>query len=339
MKHVCRVALATACLMAMTWPVPAHAQKVLSPDDFELTGVELISEIVSVRGEFQADAPVAGNVPATLRDGPASVRLELARTPEATLRWLAANGCRTRCSGLTVRGQVVVSPVTGRAALAVHSASRPAPRAPAASAPAAVASPPAAAAAPASPPVIASAGDAASASAPASAPARSEPAQPTAGAALSKTGAGVSGRGPAYDISRLDMGWLGLCGKCLSPRITGAWGLGSARAEAEGRITPEMAYGHCVNWRSEESCEDQRPDRVDANAEEFTQIHRASADCSRGVITTVWGETYTQAGHWPAGSMGDGRTRWRDSNGEIVGADHASNGLAISQNWEVLCLQ
>jgi hypothetical protein len=29
--------------------------------------------------------------------------------------------------------------------------------------------------------------------------------------------------------------------------------------------------------------------------------------------------------------------RWRDPSGKIVGQDNASNGLAISQQWEVLC--
>ncbi len=321
MKQNHRIALVVAGIAAMAVSVPTHAQGVLSPDDFELTGVELISETVSVRGEFHADAPVANNVTATLSEGPARVRLELARTPDATLRWLAANGCRTRCSGLTVRGQVVVSPVTGRAALAVHSASKAAARAPAAAPPAAVAKTPVAAASTA--PV----------------PAASAPTEQPPSNALPKAGAATGSRGPAYDISRLDMGWLSLCGKCLNPEITGAWGLGTARAEAEGRITPEMAYGHCVNWRSEEVCEDQRPERVDANAETFTEIHRASADCTRGIITPAWGETYTQAGRWPPGSWAEGRTRWRDSKGEIVGDDHASNGLAISQNWEVLCLE
>ncbi len=285
MKQNYRIALAVAGIAAMTQSVPTHAQGVLSPDDFELTGVELISETVSVRGEFQADAAVANNVTATLSEGSARVRLELARTPDATLRWLAANGCRTRCSGLTLRGQVVVSPVTGRAALAVQSASKAGTRAPAANPPAAVASAPTAKAA--STPATAPPAPAAAATlAPAA------PVEPAAGnTTLPRAGAAAGSRGPAYDISRLDMGWLSLCGKCLNPEITGAWGLGTARAEAEGRITPEMAYGHCINWTSEEACESQRPERVDTNAEQFTEIHRATADCTRGIITTAWGES------------------------------------------------
>lgn len=35
--------------------------------------------------------------------------------------------------------------------------------------------------------------------------------------------------------------------------------------------------------------------------------------------------------------MGKGRTRWRDTADKIVGQDEASGGLAIAQQWELLC--
>ena len=63
----------------------------------------------------------------------------------------------------------------------------------------------------------------------------------------------------------------------------------------------------------------------------------ASADCTRGRITAVDGQTYTLDGVWDDSDIGAGRTRWRDGAGAIVGRDNASGGLGISQQWEVLC--
>lgn len=72
-------------------------------------------------------------------------------------------------------------------------------------------------------------------------------------------------------------------------------------------------------------------------SEAAQKIYRATADCTAGRITTVHGQTYTLAGTWDHSDIGSGRTRWRDATGTIVGRDHASSGLGIAQQWEVLC--
>lgn len=89
-------------------------------------------------------------------------------------------------------------------------------------------------------------------------------------------------------------------------------------------------------------CENESPGSVDAClreqlAENGNKVYRASADCTAGRITTIEEKTYTLAGLWDDSDIGGGRTKWRDVGGQIVGRDNASNGLAISQQWEVLC--
>jgi len=128
--------------------------------------------------------------------------------------------------------------------------------------------------------------------------------------------------------------WLSLCGKCLSPSITSKSGLGTANAVAEGRITRRDAEGWCANWAPGEPLE--TCVRRELASGEANKTYRATADCTKGRITAIDGVTYTLAGKWTS-DVGKGRTRWRDPSGNIVGQDHASNGLAISQQWEVLC--
>jgi hypothetical protein len=80
-----------------------------------------------------------------------------------------------------------------------------------------------------------------------------------------------------------------------------------------------------------------RPVRRSRARPEAEATYRASADCTRGRVTPVDGQTCTFAGVWDASDIGTGRTRWRDASGKIVGRDNASGGLAISQQWELLC--
>jgi hypothetical protein len=56
-----------------------------------------------------------------------------------------------------------------------------------------------------------------------------------------------------------------------------------------------------------------------------------------GRITTSAELSYTLDGVWPANSDGAGRTRWRDSDNNIVAPNLFDNGLYISQQWETLC--
>jgi hypothetical protein len=67
------------------------------------------------------------------------------------------------------------------------------------------------------------------------------------------------------------------------------------------------------------------------------KTYRASADCTKGRISAVDGETYRLDGVWNASDIGAGRTRWRERSGQVIGRDNASGELGISQQWEVLC--
>ncbi len=128
--------------------------------------------------------------------------------------------------------------------------------------------------------------------------------------------------------------WLSLCGKCLSPTITSKSGIGTAHAAAEGRITAAAAAAWCENWSmgdNAKSCV-----REQMASDEAKQIYRASADCPAGRMIAVDGQAYTLAGVW-TNDIGAGRAKFRNAQGRIVGQSNADNGLALSQNWEVLC--
>jgi hypothetical protein len=130
-----------------------------------------------------------------------------------------------------------------------------------------------------------------------------------------------------------ELGWLSLCGKCMSPAITASGGLGAANAWAEARITPQEAKDWCENW----SPGDKTCVREQMASEDYAKAYKATADCTAGRINPIFGGTYTYAGVWDGGDIGQGRSKWRDSGGRIVGRDNASNGLAIAQQWEQLC--
>jgi len=129
------------------------------------------------------------------------------------------------------------------------------------------------------------------------------------------------------------MGWLSLCSKCMSPTIISSSGLGTANAKVDAKLTREEAQGWCENW----SPGDRGCLREQLASEDFKTTYHASADCTRGTITPIQGGTYRHAGVWDASDIGAGRSKWRDASGQIVGRDNASNGLAISQQWEELC--
>jgi hypothetical protein len=128
--------------------------------------------------------------------------------------------------------------------------------------------------------------------------------------------------------------WLALCSRCLSPTIHTKTGIGTANAVAIARITREAAEGWCENWQPGQVAACVREQMASPEAQ---RDFRASADCTAGRITPVDGNTYRLDGAWPRKSMGEGRSRWRDAQGRVVGIDTASGGLGISQQWEVLC--
>jgi len=135
-------------------------------------------------------------------------------------------------------------------------------------------------------------------------------------------------------VAAAESEWLSLCGKCLSPSVTSKSGIGTAQARAEGRISRGDAEGWCQNWEPQTPL--QQCVRLQLGSEDAKRVYRASADCTAGKITPIDGGSYTLAGKW-TNDVGRGRSRWRDASGRIVGQDNASNGLAISQQWELLC--
>ena len=123
--------------------------------------------------------------------------------------------------------------------------------------------------------------------------------------------------------------WLSLCAKCASPKIFSASGIGTANARAEARLTRADVLstdGPC-DGSTDKACVQR----------ETAKIYRATADCTAGKITTILDESFTLAGIWDNSDIGGGQSKWRGADGQIVGRDNASNGLAISQQWEVLC--
>jgi hypothetical protein len=119
-----------------------------------------------------------------------------------------------------------------------------------------------------------------------------------------------------------------------SPDIVSLKGAGTANAVAEARMAPKAIEAHC----SENA-------RVYTNAAacmkqlqaEYGKTLRATADCTVGRITTTADLTYTLDGLWDNSDIGGGRTRWRNSDGVVVGRGLADNGLYVSQQWETLC--
>jgi hypothetical protein len=127
--------------------------------------------------------------------------------------------------------------------------------------------------------------------------------------------------------------WLARGSKAWAPTVFSKRGIGTEHAVAEARATREEIQGWCENW----SPGDADCVRREMASEDARRVFRATADCKRGRITTIYGETYTLAGRWDHSDIGGGRTRWRDAAGRIVGRDNASGGLGIAQQWEVLC--
>jgi hypothetical protein len=102
--------------------------------------------------------------------------------------------------------------------------------------------------------------------------------------------------------------WLSLCAQCDNPSVFAKSGTGTANSVAQAR-----------------------------SHETGNKVYRATANCTTGHITTIQETSYKLAGIWDSSDIGGGRTKWSGPDGQIVGRDNASNGLAISQQWEVLC--
>jgi hypothetical protein len=126
---------------------------------------------------------------------------------------------------------------------------------------------------------------------------------------------------------------LASCFRCPAPSVVSKSGIGTANAVAEARMT-------AAELRT--TCAETDPQNIEACVrremrEAGNKIYRAKADCTSGRITTIDDQQYTLAGIWDHSDIGGGRTKWHGSDGQIVGRDNASGGLAISQQWELLC--
>lgn len=128
-----------------------------------------------------------------------------------------------------------------------------------------------------------------------------------------------------------DPEWLSLCGKCLNPTVTAKTGVGSTQAVAEARVTREAAQAWCTNWQP-----DDKTCLKGQLSTEQGKVYRASADCLHGRLTAVDGNPYAFAGFWTS-DVGRGRSKWKGGDGKVVGQDEAGGGLALSQQWELLC--
>ncbi len=128
--------------------------------------------------------------------------------------------------------------------------------------------------------------------------------------------------------------WLSLCGQCLNPDITSKSGIGTNHAVAEARVTKAGAKAWCENWQPGRNVEECVKEQL--SSDDAKKSYRATADCGGGRITAINGQSYSYAGTWTS-DVGQGRSKWRNPSGAIVGQDEGSGGLAISQQWEVLC--
>jgi hypothetical protein len=116
-----------------------------------------------------------------------------------------------------------------------------------------------------------------------------------------------------------------------SPAITSLKGAGTATAVAEARMTPQVLKEFC-------SANSQYYASTAACVSQFgNKTFRATANCTTGTITTTSEVTYTLDGLWGKDSDGAGRTRWKDSSGDVAAPNLVDNGLHVSQQWETLC--
>jgi hypothetical protein len=126
--------------------------------------------------------------------------------------------------------------------------------------------------------------------------------------------------------------WLSLCGQCLNPSVSSKSGMGTANAVVEARITRNDAVAWCSNWHPEDSnCANGQ-----LSSDEAKKTYRATANCTAGQLNAIDGKRYALYGAWTTG-VGKGRARFRDGSGAVVAQDDDSGGLAIAQQWEILC--
>ncbi|MBM3811976.1 MAG: hypothetical protein FJW20_10125 [Acidimicrobiia bacterium] len=127
---------------------------------------------------------------------------------------------------------------------------------------------------------------------------------------------------------------LAICSRCASPTVFRKTGTGTANSVAEARMTPSAIRSECEELGNTGAA------LANCIREQTAtnKIYRAQADCFAGTLSPIDGKQYRFAGIWSNDDIGGGRTKWLDlSTGKVVGRDNASDGLSLSQQWEVLC--
>ncbi len=123
-----------------------------------------------------------------------------------------------------------------------------------------------------------------------------------------------------------------------SPIVTSKSGVGSAQASATAKVTSDSIKTLCADQARGNPAE--AKSAMDACSKqwqgELGKTYTVHADCTVGQLQPLDGKSYVLDGLWDNSDVGAGRTRWRGPDG-VVGRDGASGGLALSQQWEVVC--
>ena len=124
-----------------------------------------------------------------------------------------------------------------------------------------------------------------------------------------------------------------------SPIVTSKSGVGTAQATASAKVTSDSIKTLCSD-QAPQGDPAQARSALDACSKqwqgELGKTYSIRADCTVGRLEPLDGKSYVLDGLWDNSDVGAGRTRWRGPDG-VVGRDGASGGLALSQQWEVLC--
>lgn len=129
--------------------------------------------------------------------------------------------------------------------------------------------------------------------------------------------------------------WLSLGARTPGATITHSSGLGTAQARAVGRVSRDGARENCGAYSLGNT---DLPSCTEDWLRQFPNDVHASADCQAGVLRPTSGGSYRYAGEQTTDeAMGPYRSKWRGGDGQVVGLDDASGGLALSQQWAMLC--
>ncbi|MFK5595880.1 hypothetical protein ACFZ8E_02565 [Methylobacterium sp. HMF5984] len=130
--------------------------------------------------------------------------------------------------------------------------------------------------------------------------------------------------------------YLSLGSRTPAARIIASSGLGTADAQATGRVRVEEAREVCEGFiigspRKIRDC------ARGLMADHAGPVH-ASADCMAGVLRDTSGDVLRYAGEWSKeDAYGSERSKWRGSDGKVLGNFMASGAATASAQWAALC--